>query len=201
MGGMMGWGSSYMGRMASMGGMMGYSYGQINISGVFLVGRDVEDMEHMAILIDASGRQYALILPAEEWILVAPNGSKTVIDLEDLRSALNSTRVTITGINIGSMAEMHSMMGMMWGMMGSQQMCHSPQGSASTPPMPGMGMGGMMGHHMGGMGMGMGSPPHSGEGEEHKEHDHMEACARLMALPHIVVRSISFNGYTAIPSS
>ncbi|HWQ17296.1 MAG TPA: hypothetical protein VNL13_05645 [Sulfolobales archaeon] len=205
MGGMMGIGtwSGYMGRMVGMGGMMGTNYTEITVSGIFLVNKDIEDMEHMAIL-DSGRNRYALILPSEEWVLRSPNGSITRIDLEELRETLNATRVTIKGIYIGSMEDMMSrMMGMMHGMGGMMggygaPMCHSTQtmGIRSTgmPMMP-MGM-----YGMGGMGGMMGGGMHGNSDEQDEEdHDHMEACMIMMTLPHVVVTEIKFNGYTATP--
>jgi hypothetical protein len=198
MGGMMGWGSSYMGRMSSMTNMMSMNYSQARLSGVFLVTSDIEDMEHMAILVSNRGERYALVLPAEEWIVISPNGTKAILDLEDLRRTLNNTRISVEGVYIGSMADMCSVMGcgMMGGMMRGTPMCHNLQGyPAQWGSMGGMmhGMGHMMGHHMGGMTMG--NENHSDE-EEH----HMEGCEVLMSLPHLIVSKISFNGYTAIPN-
>lgn len=201
MGGMMGWGSSYIGRMSSMAGMMSMNYSQTRLSGVFLVTSDIEDMEHMAILVDSRGGRYALVLPAEEWVVISPNGTRAILDLEDLRKMLNNTRVSIEGIYMGSMADMCNMMGcgmmgMMGGMMHGTPMCHNLQGYPAQQR--GMGsmmhsMGHMMNHHMGGMAMG-------GENHSDEEEHHMEACEALMNLPHIIVSKISFNGYTAIPN-
>ncbi len=197
MGGMMGtgpWGSGYMGRIVGMGGMVNANYTSITIPGIFIVDEDIEDMEHMAIL-ESNGERYALILPSERWIVRSPNGSTSIVDLDDLRERLNTARVTVKGIYIGSMADMMSTMhGMMGSMMGSYgaPMCHSLQignPGAAWPMMP----------MMGGMGMGMHSRGMGGHGEGDEDHDHMEACMYLMQLPHIVVTEITFNGYTTTP--
>jgi len=110
-GGMMGWGSSYMGRMSLMTSMISMNYSQARLSGVFLVTSDIEDMEHMAIIVSDRGERYALVLPAEEWVVISPNGMRAILDLEDLREMLNNTRVSVEGIYIGSMADMCNMMG------------------------------------------------------------------------------------------
>jgi hypothetical protein len=158
-----------------MNNMMSMNYSQARLSGVFLATSDIEDMEHMAILVSNRGERYALVLPAEEWLVILPNGTKAILDLEDLRKTLNNTRISVEGVYISSMADMCSMMGcsMMGGMM--------------------HGMGYMMGHHMGSMAMG--NENHSDE-EEH----HMEGCKVLMSLSHLIVSKISFNSYMAIPN-
>jgi len=38
---------------------------------------------------------------------------------------------------------------------------------------------------------------HGNSYEHDEDHDHMEASMYLMALPHVVVTEIKFNGYTA----
>jgi hypothetical protein len=197
-GGMMNWGSNYMGQMTTMCVMMSTNYSQVRITGVLLVTDEIEEMEHMTILINNIGEQYALILPADEWMIIMPNGTRSIIDLDELRVRLNSTIVDIEGINIGSMSEMCNMMGCnMMGAMGSMgqgmPMCHagpgySTQQSGAMMPMMGQMSGHMMGRHMG-----MGS--NSGEEEEH----HMETCMRLMNLPHVVVNKIFYNGYIITP--
>jgi len=199
MGGMMGWGSSYMGRMSSMTSMMSMNYSQARLSGVFLVTSDIEDMEHMAILVSGRGERYALVLPAEEWVVISPNGTRAFLALEDLREMLNSTRISVEGIYIGSTVDMCNMMGcgMMGGMMHGTPMCHNLQGyPAQWGSMGGMmhGMSHMMGHHMGMGDMATGSDSHTDE-EEHRK-----ACEFLMNLPHIIVNKISYNSYKVIPN-
>lgn len=185
MGGMGPWGG-YMGRVVGMGGMVSTNYTGITVTGIFLVNEDVEEMEHMALL-DAEGGRYALVLPSDEWVLRSPNGSISRIDLKDLRDMLNTTRVTINGIYVGSMEDMMGrMMGMMHGIMGGYgaPMCHSTQTMGTRSMGPGMPM----------MPMGMGMHSHSNDSR-----GHMEACMNLMTLPHIVVTEIRFNGYIATP--
>lgn len=191
------WGSGYMGRMVGMGGMVNANYTSITVSGFFIVDKDVEDMEHMAIL-ESNGKRYALILPSEKWIVRSPEGFTSTVDLEDLRETLNTARVTIKGVHLGSMADM---MGMIYRIMGGMMssygapMCHSASVQAGSP--------GATGSMIGGMGMGMHTGMHGrsvGDHEEgEKDHGHMEACMNLMLLPHIVVTEIAFNGYTATP--
>jgi hypothetical protein len=158
-----------------MTNMRSMNYSRARLSCVFLVASDIEDMEHMAILVSIRGERYALVLPAEEWLVISPNGTKAILDLKDLRRTLNNTRISVEGVYTSSMADMRSMTGcsMIGGMM--------------------HGMGHMMGHHMGSMATG--NENHSDE-EEH----HMGGCKVLMSLPHLIVGKISFNSYMAIPN-
>lgn len=180
MGGM-GW-PGYMGAMAGAMAMTCISSScpmtasnPANFTGQLLVTEDIEEMEHMAWLY-SSGARYVLMFPSDEWVLKFANGSTIRIDVEDLRSLINTTMVTVEGIYTGPMSQIMGEMGMM--------ACHEGMGMMGSNNGPGH-MGGMMGMHR------------NGKGEDREDHDHLEVCEDMMASPHIVVLKIHGSGFTA----